>query len=100
MSSAQVRGADARRSGDRVAQPDPDRGDIHGALIDAFSLAVAGGDGAELAELVETALYGVAFLVGSAVECGRPTAGGAEFLSVGGLVLLEGMTVLIPRRRR
>jgi transposase len=52
---------------DWVAEPDTDRGDVDGALVDAFALVVTGGDGAELAELVEAAFHGVALLVGFAV---------------------------------
>src|SRR5436309_5143185 len=42
-----------------VADPDPDRGNVHGALVDELSLVIAGGDGAELLELTEAALDGL-----------------------------------------
>ena len=32
-----------------VPEPDPDRADVDGALVDLFALVVTGGDGAELA---------------------------------------------------
>jgi hypothetical protein len=40
-------------------QPDPDRCDVHSALVDGFSLAGHAGHRAELLELVESALHSV-----------------------------------------
>ena len=51
-----------------MAEPDADRSDVDGALVDAFSLVVAGSDGTVLAQLVDAALNGVAFLIGIAVK--------------------------------
>src|ERR1700683_2283789 len=66
----------------RVAEPDPDRGDMNGGLVHELALVVAGGDGAELPELGKAALDGVAFLVTSRIEGRRTpravTATGAE----------------------
>src|SRR6188472_2080177 len=55
----------------RVAEPDPDRGDIDGAVVDELALVGAHGDGAERLEPVVRALGGVALLVGLGVERGR-----------------------------
>jgi hypothetical protein len=38
-----------------VPEPDPDRGDVDGALVDLFALVITGGDGTELLELAEAA---------------------------------------------
>jgi hypothetical protein len=43
-----------------VAEPDLDRGDVDGALVDELAFIGAGGHGAELLELVECAFGGVA----------------------------------------
>jgi hypothetical protein len=50
----------SRRSSDRISQPDPDRGDVDGALVHELALVLARRDGAELLELAEAALDGVA----------------------------------------
>src|SRR6266487_2285874 len=70
----------------RVAEPDPDRGHVHGALVDEFPLVKAGGDGAELFQLGKAALDGVAVLVAPGVEGGwaaaTPAAGAAVLFLV------------------
>jgi hypothetical protein len=76
-------------SGDGVAEPDPDRGDVDGALVDTFSLVVSGGDGAEGFELVEAAFHGVAVLVPLGVEGGWPAAGRAAVAAMLFLVFLD-----------
>jgi len=55
---------------DHGTEPDHDRGDVDGAPVDALALVVPGGDWAELLELAEAALDGVAFLVPLGVEGG------------------------------
>src|SRR6187549_4172159 len=80
----------------RVAEPDPDRGDVDGAVVDELALVGAHRDGAERLEAVVRALGGVALLVGLGVERGRAAPGGAlrgarlllvAFLRDGGLDL-------------
>src|SRR6188472_4350218 len=70
----------------RVAEPDPDRGDIDGAVVDELALVGAHGDGAERLEPVVRTLGGVALLVGLGVERGRPPADRA--LRQAGLLLV------------
>ena len=70
----------------RVAEPDPDRGDVDGAVVDELALVGAHRDGAERLEPVVRALGGVALLVGLGVERGLPPAGGA--LGQAGLLLV------------
>lgn len=60
-----------------VTEPDADRGDVNGALVDAFSLVVAGGHSAELTELVDAAFDDVSFLVAFGVKVGWAAAGRA-----------------------
>jgi len=50
-----------------VAEPDPDRCHVDGAPVDEVALVVAGGDGAELLELAETALDGTVTLTAPAL---------------------------------
>ena len=57
-----------------VSQPDPDRGDVDGALVDVFAFVVAGGYGAGAAQLVDRPLDDVALLVGLGVEGRGPPA--------------------------
>ena len=40
---------------ERDPEPDPDRGDVDGALVDLFALVITGSDGAEPLELAEAA---------------------------------------------
>jgi hypothetical protein len=61
---------------------------------------VAGGDGAELLELAEAALDGVALGVACGVEGGRAAAGPAAVAAVFFWSSLTGMTAVIPRLRR
>jgi len=51
-----------------VAEPDPDRRGVGGALVDLLALVVSGGDGTELLELGKAALNGVAVAVAGGVE--------------------------------
>jgi hypothetical protein len=53
---------------DWVTEPDPDRGNVDGALIRLLAFVVAGGDGAVDLKLVDAALDDVAVLVLVAVE--------------------------------
>jgi hypothetical protein len=48
----------SRGSWDGVAEPDADRGDVDGALVNPLALVIAGSDGAELLELAEAAFKG------------------------------------------
>src|SRR2546421_2655104 len=57
-----------------MAEPDPDRGHVDGPAPDVVAFVVPGGDCAVLAELAESALDGVALLIGSGVEGGRAAA--------------------------
>ena len=70
----------------RVAEPDPDRGDVDGAVVDELALVGAHCDGAERLEPVVRALGGVALLVCLGVERGWPPAGAA--LGQAGLLLV------------
>src|SRR6202790_2947671 len=58
-------------------------------LVHELALFVAGGHGAELLQLAEAALRGVALLVASGVEGGRPPARAAAVTAVGFLVFLD-----------
>ncbi|HET7014231.1 MAG TPA: hypothetical protein VFI65_09985 [Streptosporangiaceae bacterium] len=58
----------------RVSRPDSYRGQVDGGLVHVVALVVSGGDGAELPELAEAALDGVALVV-SGVEDRRAPAG-------------------------
>src|ERR1039458_165076 len=73
-----------------MAQPDADRGDVDGSLVDALALVVAGGHGPELFQLAEAALDGVALLVPAGVEDGRAASGTAAVAAVFLLVFLDG----------
>src|SRR3954469_4936268 len=70
----------------RVAEPDPDRGDIDGAVVDELTLVGAHRDGTERLEPVVRALGGVALLVDLGIERGRPPADRA--LRQAGLLLV------------
>src|SRR5271169_5257004 len=59
------------------AKPDPDRGDVDGPAPYEVAFVEPGGDCAVLAELAERSLDGVALLVSSGIEGGRPPAGAA-----------------------
>jgi hypothetical protein len=52
----------SRGSWNGIYQPDPDRRELDGALVHELALVVPGRDGAELLELGEAALDGVALL--------------------------------------
>src|SRR5229473_3776874 len=71
---------------ERVAEPDADSGDVHGAAVDEVALVVAGGDGPVLAQFVDGPLHGVALLVPLGVEAGWPPAALAAAPPVGDLV--------------
>src|SRR5271156_2520722 len=58
----------------RVAEPDPDRGDVDGSAPDEVAFVEPGGDGAVLAQLAEGPFHGVALLVSGGVEGGRAAA--------------------------
>jgi len=79
----------SRGSWDGISQPDPDRRDVDGALVHELALVVPGGDGAELLELGEAALDGVALFVASGVEGGRAAARAAAAAAVLLLVFLH-----------
>jgi hypothetical protein len=60
-----------------VAEPDFDGCDVDGSLVDGLAFVEACGHSAELAEFVDAALDGVAFLVAFGVEGGWTAAGRA-----------------------
>lgn len=72
-----------------VPEPDPDGRDVDGALVHVVALVVAGGDGAELLELAEAALHGVALLAAPGIEDRRAAARAAAAAAVLLLVLLD-----------
>ena len=65
-----------------MTEPDPDRGNVDGALVHELALVIAGGDGPELLELGVAALDGVAFAVAFPVEGGRAAARAAAALGL------------------
>jgi len=69
---------------DRVSEPDPDRGDVEGALVDVLAFVVAGGHGPGDPQLVDRPLDDVAPLVGLGVE-GRGSAAAAAASGQAGL---------------
>lgn len=73
-----------------IAEPDLDRGDVDGALVDELAFVGAGGHGAELLELVECAFGGVAGFVFLGVERGGTTTVRALGRADGLLVALLG----------
>jgi hypothetical protein len=79
----------SRGSWDGISQPAPDRCDVDGALVHVLAFVVSGRDGAELLELRETALDGVALFITSGIEGRRPAARAAAAAPVFLLVLLD-----------
>ena len=79
----------SRGSWNGISQPDPDRRQIDGALVDELAFVIAGRDSAELPELAEAALDSVALFVTCPVKSERPTARTAPAAAVSFLLFLH-----------